>query len=96
MYYAYTLWSKKSKNFYFGYTSDLKKRVEQHNKGVSPATKYFRPWKLVWYASFSTRKLAKDFEKYLKTGSGKTFAYKRLVNSEVLKKDVVCGDYGTL
>jgi predicted GIY-YIG superfamily endonuclease len=91
MYYAYILWSKKSRNFYFGYTSDLKKRVEQHNKGTSPTTKYFRPWKLVWYAGFSTKKLAKDFEKYLKTGSGKAFAYKRLINSEALKKDVICG-----
>ena len=91
MYYVYILWSKKSKNFYFGYTTDLKKRFEEHNEGLSPATKPFRPWKLVWYSAFSNKKLAKNFEKYLKTGSGKAFTYKRLVNSEALKKDVIEG-----
>lgn len=45
------------------------------------------PWKLVWYGAFDTEKEAKDFELYLKSGSGKAFAYKRLV-SEVLAKDI--------
>lgn len=44
------------------------------------------PWKLVWYGGFSTEKEARDFELYLKTGSGKAFAYKRLI-SEALAKD---------
>jgi hypothetical protein len=43
----------------------------------------------VWYGAFATRALAEDFERYLKSGSGKAFAYKRLVNSEALKKDKV-------
>jgi len=38
------------------------------------------PWKLVWYGAFETEKEARDFERYLKTGSGKSFAYKRLVS----------------
>lgn len=40
----------------------------------------------MWYAGFSTEKEARDFELYLKTGSGKAFAYKRLV-SVALEKD---------
>jgi len=44
------------------------------------------PWKLVWYGAFETEKEARDFERYLKTGSGKSFAYKRLV-SVALKKE---------
>lgn len=51
------------------------------------STAPFLPWKLVHYSAFENKKLAKDFELYLKTGSGKAFAYKRLLNSGVLKKD---------
>lgn len=37
------------------------------------------PWKLVFYAAFEKEKTAKDFELYIKSGSGKAFAHKRLV-----------------
>ena len=86
MYYTYILWSSKSKIFYFGYTDDLKNRFTEHNNGLVKSTKTHRPWKIVFYATFEGKKLAKDFERYLKTGSGKAFAYKRFLNSEVLKK----------
>jgi len=86
MHYTYILWSLKSKNFYFGYTNDLKNRVKEHNSGKSRATSPHKPWKLIWYAGFENKKLAKDFERYLKSGSGKAFAYKRLLNSEAYKK----------
>ena len=87
MFYVYILCSSKSKNFYNGYTKDLKKRLKEHNEGLSKSTKPFTPWKLIWYCAFPTQKQAKDFEQYLKSGSGKALTYKRLVNSEVLKKD---------
>lgn len=61
-----------------------------HNAGKVKSTKPHIPWKLVWYGAFSKEKEARDFELYLKTGSGKSFAYKRLV-SEVLKKDFIDG-----
>ena len=86
MYYVYILWSSKSKIFYFGYTEDLNKRLGEHNKGLSKATKPHRPWILLFYSAFRNKKLAKDFERYLKSGSGKAFTYKRLVDV-ALKKD---------
>jgi len=42
---------------------------------------------LVFYAGFSNKKIAKKLEACLKTDSGKAFAYKRLLNSEALKKN---------
>ena len=84
----YFLYSLKSKNFYYGYTENLQERFKLHQTGQVKSTKSFLPWKLVWYAAFKNMKLAKDFETYLKYGSGKAFAYKRLVHSEALKKDV--------
>lgn len=92
MYYTYVLRSSKSHIFYYGSTSDLKKRFDEHNKGLSKATKPHLPWRLVFYAAFETLKQAKDFERYLKSGSGKAFAYKRLVNV-ALAKDVM-GRFG--
>lgn len=50
------------------------------------STKSHIPWKLVWYGAFETERQARDFELYLKGGSGKSFAYKRLV-SVVLARD---------
>jgi predicted GIY-YIG superfamily endonuclease len=64
----------------------LKNRLKAHNYGLSKSTTPYRPWKLVFYAAFENEKLAKDFESYLKSGSGKSFAYKRLLNTVALKK----------
>ena len=79
MHYVYILWSKSGNKFYFGYTTDLKKRVENHNNKFSKYTSPYVPWRLVFYCAFDNIHKAKDFEKYLKTGSGKAFAYKRLL-----------------
>jgi predicted GIY-YIG superfamily endonuclease len=81
MYYTYILYSSKSKIFYYGYTNNLKERFKQHNEGVPISTKPHIPWVLAWYCAFPNVKIAKDFELYLKSGSGKAFAYKRLVSS---------------
>jgi len=79
MYYVYILKSSKSGILYYGYTSNLKIRLEQHNCGKSEFTKAHIPWKLVWYCGFPKEKQAKDFELYIKSRSGKAFVKKRLV-----------------
>jgi putative endonuclease len=86
MIYCYIILSSKSHIFYFGSSKNIKQRLELHNQGKVKSTKPHIPWELVWYAGFNTEKEARDFELYLKTGSGKAFAYKRLV-SVALAKD---------
>lgn len=93
MYYVYILKSSKSGKLYYGYTSDLKRRLVQHQQGKSIYTKGHLPIKLVFYAAFEKEKKAKDFELYLKSGSGKAFVYKRLVD-EVLEKGEIMGRIG--
>ncbi len=93
MYFTYILLSQKSHIFYYGSTSDLETRLIQHNTGISPSTKPHIPWDLVWYCAFVTLKEAKNFELYLKSGSGKAFAYKRLVSS-ALARDFTQGRVG--
>jgi predicted GIY-YIG superfamily endonuclease len=64
--------------FYSGYTVDLQRRLDEHNQGKSIHTNKYRPWKIRDYFAFDDERRAKDFEKYLKTASGRAFQKKRL------------------
>jgi len=90
MHYTYILLSSKFHKFYFGSTNNLKERLKLHNTGLVKSTKGGIPWKLIWYAGFHTEKEARNFEQYLKTGSGKAFAYKHLISVD-LEKDFASG-----
>lgn len=70
MYYVYILKSLKDRSLYIGYSADLKKRFADHNNGKSLATKYRKPYKLVFYEAFIDRIDAKHRETYLKSGWG--------------------------
>jgi len=94
MHYVYILYSPTSHKFYFGSANDLSLRTRSHNNGEVRSTKFGRPWGLAWYAAFETEKQARDFERYLKSGSGRTFAYKRLI-SVALEKDFKDGRKGS-
>ncbi len=69
-YYVYILKSLKDSSLYIGYSADLKKRFAEHNNGKSIATKYKRPYKLIFYEAFINRIDAKHRERYLKSGWG--------------------------
>lgn len=77
MFYTYILQSiTNPEHFYVGYTNDLKKRIQTHNAGGSVHTSKFKPWKLYGYIAFDTKEKAKRFEKFLKSGNGRTFQKK--------------------
>ena len=61
---------------YTGCTDDLKDRIGRHQKGNVPATKERLPVKLISYFAFSNKYTAFNFEKYLKSGSGRAFLKK--------------------
>ena len=70
MYYVYILQSQKDRSFYIGYSTDLKRRIEAHKRGESLATKFKRPFGLIYYEAFINQKDAKNREEYLKSGWG--------------------------
>lgn len=80
MFYIYILRSLKNDSLYIGYSTDWKKRVEEHNKGKCKATRPFCPWKLIHIEAFLDRKDAKAREKYLKSGWGRRSIKKMLKN----------------
>lgn len=78
MFYTYLLQSKKSGNFYTGYTSDLRKRFKQHNENKIGYTKGRGPYYLVYYEACLDEDDARSREKYLKSGKGKRYLKSRL------------------
>ncbi len=78
MHYVYILKSPQHNQIYTGSSSNLKKRLQEHNQGKSIHTNKFRPWKLSAYIAFETKLKARSFESYLKTGSGIAFQRKHL------------------
>lgn len=78
MYYVYILRNDKDKNFYVGYTIDLKARIKLHNSGKVSSTNNRMPLKLVYYEVCINQKDALKREKYLKSNYGKRYIKSRL------------------
>lgn len=62
------------KHHYTGITNDLDMRLKQHNAGQVDYSSRHRPWIYKNYFAFKDEKKAYDFEKYLKSGSGRAFS----------------------
>ena len=78
MKYVYILESLDGEHLYTGITDDVPARLVRHNAGEVFHTSKYQPWRLRTYIAFTDEKLAVAFEKYLKSGSGRAFAKKRL------------------
>jgi len=70
-YYVYTLLSLRNFDFYTGFTTDLKRRILDHAKGLIDSTKIRIPFKLIHYEYFANLEDAKAREKFLKSNIGK-------------------------
>jgi len=77
-FYVYILELNNGKS-YVGCTIDVKERFTRHSKGYVPSTKPHLPVKLLWCCSFPDRYKAYEFERYLKSGSGRAFTIKHLI-----------------
>ncbi|MCL5774884.1 MAG: GIY-YIG nuclease family protein [Patescibacteria group bacterium] len=78
-FYIYVLESIKDGSRYIGYTGNLKKRLEEHNKGKSVYTDIHKPYKLVYFEGCTNMQDAKRREGYLKTHQGRKFLGLRLI-----------------
>ena len=73
MYYVYIIQSLKDKSFYTGITSNLERRVKEHNKSDTKTTRSKKPWRLVYSQNYPSRVEAREREQYLKSGQGREF-----------------------
>ena len=82
MYYVYVLSSLKDKDMYVGYTSDLKRRLSEHNEGKSFSTAPRKPFKLVYYEAYMSKRDAERRERGLKLrGQARVHLLGRLTES---------------
>ena len=72
--------SEKDKEFYAGFTKDLKKRLDEHHEGRVASTVRRLPLKMVYYEACLDEKDAIAREKYFKTGFGRRFIRNRIRN----------------
>jgi len=84
-FYVYVLESLKDGNRYIGYTVNMKRRIEEHNKGLTFSTKFRLPFKLIYFEGCLDKNDAKRREHYLKTTQGRRFLGLRLLVYKRLK-----------
>jgi len=81
-FYTYVLYSAKVNKIYIGQSSNLEKRLWEHNNGLSKYTKRYIPWEIIYKETFESRTEAMKREKELKTQKGREFVWE-LINGGV-------------
>ena len=77
MFYVYLL-KLKNNQLYTGYTSDLKRRVAEHQRGKCEFTSERLPVELIHYEAYKLESDARRREHFLKTSEGKALLKKQI------------------
>lgn len=78
-FYVYIFEGSVDGNKYIGFTNDLRRRLEEHQKGKSKSTRPRLPMKLIYFESCLNEDDARRREHYFKTTGGRRFLAKRLI-----------------
>ena len=70
-YYTYVLLSSRDNKFYIGFTSNLKRRIKEHEQGKNVSTASRLPVKLIYFEGHRSKRDAMRREGYFKTTKGK-------------------------
>ena len=88
-YFVYVLFSLKDKKLYTRFSTNLKKRILYHNKGLNTSTANRRPLKIIFYEAYINKEDALKRENYLKTTAGKR-GIKIILKETLLKYKQPC------
>ena len=77
-YYVYVLQSEIDISWYIGDTSDIDKRIIEHNSGKTATTNRKKPWSIIYFEASKSKEDAIAREKYLKSGMGRRYLKNRL------------------
>ncbi len=77
-YFVYILQSESDTGYYIGYTSNLARRIREHNLGKTRSLKHRRPLRLVYFEEYSSKSEAEAREQQIKSWKGGT-AFKQLL-----------------
>ena len=72
-YFVYILTSLKDSKRYIGMTSDLNRRLNEHNSGKVKSTKNRRPLELIYTEEFTSKQDALNRETFFKSGIEREF-----------------------
>ena len=72
-FYVYIIFSRVIDKFYIGYTSDIHKRLEEHNSGVSTFTSKARDWEIKYFEFFPSRQAALKREQEIKSKKSRKY-----------------------
>jgi putative endonuclease len=78
MWYVYILQCSNGE-YYKGCTNNIEERLHRHSSGWVESTKHLLPVALLTYIVFTNQQKAYEFEKYLKSGSGRAFMQKHYI-----------------
>jgi putative endonuclease len=79
-YFTYILKSLSVDRIYIGQTNNLESRLIRHNAGSVPSTKPYRPWELIYFKEFNSRKEAMNEESRLKQMKSKEYILNYIVS----------------
>ncbi|MFH1497990.1 MAG: GIY-YIG nuclease family protein [Verrucomicrobiota bacterium] len=71
------LQSESDDGLYIGFSSDLKRRLKEHQSGRSMSTRHRGPWVLIYYESYLCEEDALGRERFLKSGAGRQLLQKQ-------------------
>jgi len=77
-YFTYVIYSSNIRKYYIGSTSNLDKRLKEHNSGKTNSTRNKGPWILVFFEKQVSRHDAITREKQIKSYKGGN-AFKKLI-----------------
>ncbi|MBS3140223.1 GIY-YIG nuclease family protein [Candidatus Woesearchaeota archaeon] len=80
MYTVYALKSLKDNNLYIGCTSNINKRLSEHNNGRVKSTRNRKPLKLIFKEGYVDKYEAFKKERYYKTAKGKKELKNKITN----------------
>ncbi len=77
MYYVYVLYLEADSKLYYGFTNNLRRRLEEHkSSGILKGKKF----ELIYYEAYRNRADAMNRERYFKSGWGRSYIKKILKN----------------
>ena len=76
MWHVYVLKSLVNGRHYTGYTKDLERRLDEHNKGKTKSIRFTKPFEIIFKEEFNLRLEAARRERFLKSGKGREFIKK--------------------
>ena len=82
-FWIYIIKSETTSKIYIGHTSDLERRLREHNDRKVGKRRYTRkqqgPWHFIHFEEMDSRSEAMRREKFLKSGKGREWIYKNII-----------------